>query len=84
MTNTANIKIDVENTPLDVNDGSAKLAIELNLHSLALIKIKYTKQNKDGLKMYKINIHTDQSIGKINRNIYGRFSDHLGRCIYNG
>lgn len=34
--------------------------------------------------MHNINIHTDKLEGKINRNIYGHFSEHLGRCIYNG
>ncbi|WFB56333.1 alpha-N-arabinofuranosidase [Paenibacillus sp. BR1-192] len=31
-----------------------------------------------------ITIHSDVSKGKINRNIYGHFSEHLGRCIYEG
>ncbi|MBP3964787.1 alpha-N-arabinofuranosidase [Paenibacillus lignilyticus] len=29
-------------------------------------------------------INTDRSKGSINRNIYGHFSEHLGRCIYEG
>lgn len=29
-------------------------------------------------------INTDKSKGQINRNIYGHFSEHLGRCIYEG
>ncbi|SEI01027.1 alpha-N-arabinofuranosidase [Halobacillus karajensis] len=29
-------------------------------------------------------INTDISKGKINRNIYGHFAEHLGRCIYEG
>ncbi|GAB6931311.1 alpha-L-arabinofuranosidase AbfB [Paenibacillus sp. JCM 10914] len=31
-----------------------------------------------------ITVHSDLSAGKINRNIYGHFSEHLGRCIYEG
>lgn len=31
-----------------------------------------------------ITIHSDVFKGKINRNIYGHFSEHLGRCIYEG
>ncbi|WP_339290671.1 alpha-N-arabinofuranosidase [Paenibacillus sp. FSL W8-0187] len=31
-----------------------------------------------------ITIHSDVSKGKINRNVYGHFSEHLGRCIYEG
>jgi alpha-N-arabinofuranosidase len=28
--------------------------------------------------------HREKGKSKINRNIYGNFSEHLGRCIYNG
>ena len=34
--------------------------------------------------MAKLIINTDISRGKINKNIYGHFSEHLGRCIYGG
>ena len=34
--------------------------------------------------MAKLSIHTDEKKSKISRNIYGNFSEHLGRCIYNG
>ncbi|MFB5066412.1 MAG: alpha-N-arabinofuranosidase [Candidatus Wallacebacter cryptica] len=34
--------------------------------------------------MTKIIINADIKRGKINRNIYGHFSEHLGRCIYEG
>lgn len=34
--------------------------------------------------MAKLIIDTNAVIGKINRNIYGHFSEHLGRCIYGG
>ncbi|MGG3940988.1 alpha-N-arabinofuranosidase [Peribacillus psychrosaccharolyticus] len=29
-------------------------------------------------------LHSDQEIGKINRNIYGHFAEHLGKGIYEG
>src|SRR5512142_2295786 len=29
-------------------------------------------------------VHADQGKETINRNIYGQFSEHLGRCIYEG
>lgn len=29
-------------------------------------------------------IHTDQAEHTINKNIYGHFSEHLGRCVYEG
>lgn len=32
----------------------------------------------------RITINADRAKGTINRNIYGHFSEHLGRCIYEG
>lgn len=32
----------------------------------------------------KLVIHADQAKDTINRNIYGHFSEHLGRCVYEG
>ncbi|MGM0855219.1 MAG: alpha-N-arabinofuranosidase [Bacillota bacterium] len=32
----------------------------------------------------RIVLNTDISKGRINRNIYGHFAEHLGRCIYEG
>ena len=32
----------------------------------------------------KLVIHADRGKETINRNIYGHFSEHLGRCIYEG
>ena len=32
----------------------------------------------------KATIHADQAGAKINREIYGQFSEHLGSCIYGG
>jgi alpha-N-arabinofuranosidase len=34
--------------------------------------------------MLKMIINADIKKGKINKNIYGHFSEHLGRCIYEG
>lgn len=34
--------------------------------------------------MHKLRIHPNKIAGKINREIYGHFSEHLGRCIYGG
>ncbi|OCT11715.1 alpha-N-arabinofuranosidase [Paenibacillus pectinilyticus] len=34
--------------------------------------------------MAKLTIHADSPLHTINRNIYGHFSEHLGRCIYEG
>ena len=32
----------------------------------------------------KATVHADQAGAKINREIYGQFSEHLGSCLYNG
>ena len=32
----------------------------------------------------KATVHADQAGAKINREIYGQFSEHLGTCIYGG
>ena len=32
----------------------------------------------------KATVHADQPGAKINREIYGQFSEHLGSCIYGG
>ena len=34
--------------------------------------------------MSKLVVHTEEKKSKISRNLYGNFSEHLGRCIYNG
>ncbi len=34
--------------------------------------------------MNKIYLNSEEKKGKINKNIYGHFSEHLGRCIYEG
>ena len=34
--------------------------------------------------MNNVTINTDIQLGKINKNIYGHFAEHLGRCIYGG
>ncbi|WP_299584264.1 alpha-N-arabinofuranosidase [uncultured Sunxiuqinia sp.] len=36
------------------------------------------------LAQTKISLHTDQAKTKINKEIYGHFAEHLGRCIYGG
>ena len=35
-------------------------------------------------KNVKATVHADQAGAKINREIYGQFSEHLGSCIYGG
>jgi len=34
--------------------------------------------------MNRIYLNSNVKKGKINKNIYGHFSEHLGRCIYEG
>ena len=38
----------------------------------------------EGKIMLKMVIDMDKKKGRINKNIYGHFSEHLGRCIYEG
>ena len=40
--------------------------------------------NTEGEKVMRYIVQSDIRLSKINRNIYGNFSEHLGRCIYNG
>lgn len=43
------------------------------------------KLNKmGGFRMYKMYINPNIKKGHINKEIYGHFSEHLGRCIYEG
>ena len=34
--------------------------------------------------MYHVIVNGNVSKGKINKNIYGQFTEHLGRCVYEG
>lgn len=34
--------------------------------------------------MIEITLHPGQELGTIHKNIYGHFSEHLGRCVYGG
>ncbi|MEF3351959.1 alpha-N-arabinofuranosidase [Paenibacillus sp. GYB006] len=34
--------------------------------------------------MVKVLVHTETRKSQINKNIYGQFSEHLGRCVYEG
>ena len=36
------------------------------------------------MKTFKMLVNADDKTGHINKEIYGHFSEHLGRCIYNG
>ena len=36
------------------------------------------------MSKYKIKADRERRIGKIDKNIYGHFIEHLGRCIYGG
>ena len=43
-----------------------------------------TYTNISGGERTKIVVHPDHKISKINENIYGGFTEHIGRCIYGG
>lgn len=32
----------------------------------------------------RIKIDLDRKIGEVDKNIYGNFAEHLGRCVYGG
>ena len=36
------------------------------------------------MKNAVLNIDRDVKLSNVNKNIYGHFSEHLGRCIYDG
>jgi alpha-N-arabinofuranosidase len=36
------------------------------------------------MKKSKLTVDLAKEIGQINKNLYGNFSEHLGRCIYDG
>ena len=36
------------------------------------------------MKESKLSVELSKEIGQINKNLYGNFSEHLGRCIYDG
>ena len=38
----------------------------------------------EGIKMIRLTIHENEKKGTISPEIYGHFSEHLGRCIYEG
>ncbi|HVF41858.1 MAG TPA: alpha-N-arabinofuranosidase [Pyrinomonadaceae bacterium] len=40
-------------------------------------------QSAEGFKA-ELNVRADQPLGRINKNIYGHFAEHLGRLIYGG
>ena len=42
------------------------------------------KRLKEEIMMTKMVINPNRKLSRINRQIYGHFSEHLGRCIYEG
>ena len=34
--------------------------------------------------MVKLTVNANQKLSKIEKELYGQFSEHLGRCIYEG
>jgi alpha-N-arabinofuranosidase len=51
--------------------------------ALVLISAASTSWSAEALTATAV-IHGDQDGGKISRHIYGHFTEHLGRCIYDG
>ncbi len=46
--------------------------------------ISYLIGERNNMKNFRMLVNADDKTGHINREIYGHFSEHLGRCIYNG
>jgi alpha-N-arabinofuranosidase len=40
--------------------------------------------SRDGATKARIKIDVDRTIGQIDKNLYGNFVEHLGRCVYGG
>ncbi len=55
-----------------------KSKIIISLIALALIANMANAQNA------KIKVDLDRKIGEVNKNLYGNFVEHLGRCVYGG
>ncbi len=64
----------------------------MKLHPTALVLLASLVSSVAGCPAYaadspapnRLVIHADQGKTTINRNIYGHFSEHLGRCVYEG
>ncbi len=52
--------------------------------SLGLVQLPAADTPASSPSANKLVIHADQGKATINRNIYGHFSEHLGRCVYEG
>ena len=58
------------------------VAIALSAGGAAMSAADGAQQEKSTVN--KLVIHADEGKEEISRNIYGHFSEHLGRCIYGG
>ena len=54
------------------------------IHLIALPLVPLTQVQSNAPFKAELVIRADQPKGKSNRNIYGHFAEHLGRCIYGG
>jgi len=62
----------------------AALASVVLLAAVMSIPAAGEARSRGGSRTARIVIRADEGKEKINRNIYGHFSEHLGRCIYGG
>ena len=53
-----------------------KLKLTLSAFLLLAVAVSFAQST--------LTLHTDQAETKINKEIYGHFAEHLGRCIYGG
>ncbi|NIA29095.1 MAG: alpha-N-arabinofuranosidase [Actinobacteria bacterium] len=54
------------------------------LYFLLIFIIGFSTMTRSKDMTARIKIDTDRKIGKIDKNLYGNFAEHLGRCIYGG
>jgi alpha-N-arabinofuranosidase len=56
----------------------------VKLMTLAAVLVAVTAAAGEGPTTNVLVIHADQGTNTISRNLYGQFSEHLGRCVYSG
>lgn len=69
------------------NTNTIKLTIKtinIMIKNLLILSISLARSLKANSRENKVELKTNMPGSKINRNIYGHFAEHLGRCIYDG
>lgn len=65
--------------------GISGLSLALSIGFILLTaEAKSQEENRNQTSINKLIVNVDQGMQTIDRNIYGHFAEHLGRCIYDG